>query len=358
MEDRTNRVTLTVGSNAAHYQQIFTGFEILAKQGVIDLRCKYGGRGVVAAVGDHSIFYDVLDGCEVDENALASFDSYYKRSYSVQHHRKTSGYEKIKPLGLNYLVYPTFVSWQQLQRDYRYSRRIEHSPISKVQGLRQIVGSLANHLPGRASTRQLSSPPNDQPPRVLFLTRAWEPISSVRHEMPLRQEINAIRAECISLLKERFGSACIAGFAPSAYAERRYPGLIAKVDTSKRNYLKLLRDRATVCVATTGLHGSIGWKFAEYVAFSKAIVSEPLFFSAPGLNEGQHYLEFSDPRQCLQQVERLLNDPLTCMNMREANQQYYHKFLRPDQLIVRTLEPYMTYQPARHVRAGPEGLQA
>lgn len=36
-----------------------------------------------------------------------------------------------------------------------------------------------------------------------------------------------------------------------------------------------------ICITTTGLHRSIGWKFAEYIAASKAIVTEKLNYS-PG----------------------------------------------------------------------------
>ena len=58
-----------------------------------------------------------------------------------------------------------------------------------------------------------------------------------------------------------------------------------------------------ICITTTGLHRSIGWKFAEYIAASKAIVTEKLNYS-PGteLKANTNFLEFDTSEELINQV--------------------------------------------------------
>jgi hypothetical protein len=93
-----------------------------------------------------------------------------------------------------------------------------------------------------------------------------------------------------------------------------------------------------ICVATTGLHGSIGWKLAEYVAFSKAIVTEKLHYSVTGdFGPNRNYLEFASPEDCAAAAVRLVED----RDLREAlmlnNAAYYRAYVRPDALVANAL---------------------
>jgi hypothetical protein len=91
-------------------------------------------------------------------------------------------------------------------------------------------------------------------------------------------------------------------------------------------------------VATTGLHGSTGWKFAEYIAFSKAIVSEELNYEVPGkLEHGKNYLAFNSPEDCVNQVRLLFSDHHLRNSIMANNALYYLSFLRPDVLVVNTI---------------------
>jgi hypothetical protein len=95
--------------------------------------------------------------------------------------------------------------------------------------------------------------------------------------------MNDLRAGCIRALRRRFGRQFLGGFQRSDYACKHYPDCVvdASVSTLRRDYLKCLKSYC-IGIATTGLYDSIGWKFAEYAALSKAIVSEPLRFELPG----------------------------------------------------------------------------
>jgi hypothetical protein len=93
-----------------------------------------------------------------------------------------------------------------------------------------------------------------------------------------------------------------------------------------------------ICVATTGLHGSIGGKFAEYVCLSKAILSEKLQYAVPGdLREGRNYLEFTTADECVEQAWRLFSDRALRNRLMCNNARYYNAWLRPDMLILNSL---------------------
>ena len=78
---------------------------------------------------------------------------------------------------------------------------------------------------------------------------------------------------------------------------------------------------------------------AEYVAFSKSIVSERLKRVVPcGFEPKQHYSEFDTPEECVQQTIQLIEDKPSRQLMMENNWTYYNNHLAPDKLIWRTLD--------------------
>ncbi|WP_063283150.1 hypothetical protein [Lactococcus cremoris] len=80
-----------------------------------------------------------------------------------------------------------------------------------------------------------------------------------------------------------------------------------------------------ICITTTGLHRSIGWKFAEYIAASKAIVTEKLNYS-PGteLKANTNFLEFDTSEELINQVMKLVNNKKLLNAMKISNKSYYH----------------------------------
>jgi hypothetical protein len=175
------------------------------------------------------------------------------------------------------------------------------------------------------------------------MARAWDPADEPDREPRQREErfeLNEMRARCVILLRKEFGPAFTGGFKHTPYAlEHHHEVLLEHAElASKRSYLGLLAAHP-ICIATTGLHGSIGWKFGEYVAFSKAIVSEKLLYSAPGnLAAGVHYLEFRTPEECVAAAVGLFKDRERRGAMMQANSEYYGRYVRPNRLIARTLE--------------------
>ena len=134
------------------------------------------------------------------------------------------------------------------------------------------------------------------------------------------------------------GDKFIGGFNSSPYTLEKFPSCVAdKALTKRTNFMKMVK-KSSICVATIGLHESNGWKLAEYIAASKAIVTEKLHYIVPGnFNNADNYFEFINVDQCVQQVMKLDSDKKLAFDMKKNNYNYYHNFLRADRLIFNTI---------------------
>jgi hypothetical protein len=326
-------------------QQIFTGFSTLARNGAISLteRIRRSNTSaasdwiLTASVNGRRVIYDVWDREDIDERHLEHADIYFKRAFTNRYVADlgTRG-RKVRPLGLNYEVYPDFLDLAGARRNFLVRR-----------GLRRFSGALAaldlrGGFTPRQSALERSAADRDESGRVLFLTQAWDPNDPPWRDRATRlqrEEVNEMRAGCIERLRREFGARVLTGFANTEFAARRYPSLLVANEglTEKRNYLSIVR-RCEICVTTTGLHDSNGWKLGEYVAFGKAIVSEQLKHVVPGgFAQGKNYLPFSTADECAQAVDTLLSKPELRDEMKRTNLDYYHKHVRPDRLVLNTL---------------------
>lgn len=340
----------------SHIQQLYTGFFMLYKRGLIDLtqnilkekrsdtttvqHLRNGGQAHLRVILNNSLrlHYDAHDSWEIDEEYLSKADFYFKRSFSSSHLRNLGkDCQKIHPLGLNYRVYPSSLDKFALLRSMAL--------VDKEKKLLEFARSL-NLFNGIRFTPRVhimeSLPDYNVPPKILFMVRAWNPYDDpdrLKEKIEERICINETRANCIKLLREEFGNNFYGGFIHTDYAIEHYKDFLMpdKTLSSKRNYIKLLKSYP-ICIATTGLHGSIGWKFAEYIAFSKAILSEKLTYEVPGdLRIGENYLEFISPEDCVEKAKRLFSDKELRNYLMTNNTKYYHSHLRPDSLILNTI---------------------
>ena len=135
-------------------------------------------------------------------------------------------------------------------------------------------------------------------------------------------------------MKEALGDRFTGGFASTPFTRKQYADLVRpRSATAQRNYLSILRSHP-ICVATTGLHGSNRWKLGEYVAFSKAIVSQKLLFGVPGdFAPERHYFEFTSPEGCVEAAVRLVENRDLRERLMSNNAAYYEEYARPDALI-------------------------
>jgi len=153
------------------------------------------------------------------------------------------------------------------------------------------------------------------------------------------EAINETRAKCIVVLRKELGEKFYGGLAHDDYSKKYFSNALLADDSSssKRNYLEILK-RFPICVATVGLNGSNGWKLAEYVAHSKAILSEPLVYQVPGKFEaGQNYIEFSDADDLVASAVKLIEDKTLRTEIMANNFAYYNSHVRPDAMIANSL---------------------
>jgi len=341
-----------------HVSQIYAGFDALCQAGQIRVTQHFGREalrrrlgagpvdegalstatnGVLVDVdGAGLVFFDVRDGANFYSDIAERVLIYAKRSF------RRSAYaarpERFVPLGLNYSVCLERTTLHELRRVFA---QLDGSRRAAI----QLAFALARTLPGLgpaagAPTLGAFGQGMDPgaPPRAIFLARAWAPGET--SEPPERLEhLNDLRANCVRVLRKRFGRHFLGGLSPSPYARERYPDCIVdpRTSTRRRDYLECLRSYS-ICVATTGLHESIGWKFGEYVALSKAIVSEPLRFELPGaIAAGENYLEFETAEACAERVGELFDDHGRRRAMMERNARYHLEYGTPQAMVGRVL---------------------
>jgi hypothetical protein len=342
-------------SSSAHLDQLHTGFLMLHQDGLIrlsqvlsnrpfprsplqHLKEAAGAHLTVVVNGGMRLHYDCHDAVELNEQRLEDCDFYFKRSFSEAYVAALpKPRARVLPLGLCYKVLPDAPELHTLHRTL-----MVRGAGAKLATSLETLDDL-NWLKYTPRVRDLQALPEpDAPPRVLFLAAAYDPYDKPERSPKKSAEIertNEMRARCIELLRSSLGAHFYGGFVPGPYSSRAYPRLLVdEADvTRKRHYIRLLRS-FPVCVATTGLHGSIGWKFAEYVALAKAIVSEKLNYQVPGdLAPERNYLEFTSPEQCVEQAARLLESRDERSRLMFNNARYYQAYLRPDVLVLSSL---------------------
>lgn len=349
-----------IHSTSEHISQLCTGFSMLAAQNKIKLtynlqpytcdgrsplkdKNPHALQGMFVVVNDKTaVYYDTTDGENFPEEAMDAVDFYFKRSYRSEAIPK-SYKRKTHALGLNYELYPGGINKLDIARFF-LNKHVSKSPKHMVKSLMRNI-----HLTYHPKVEDMHATPDLlREPRVLFMTRAWNPDGFPGNATPevaeywkrVCNEVNETRAMIISTLREKLGDKFYGGFSHDEYSAEKY-GKFLLADTrmsKKKAYINILRE-FPICIASTGLFNSIGWKLAEYAAFSKAIVSEPLYFEVPGdFRKDKNYLEFATAEQCVEQTLLLLNNQQKRAEIMGNNNRYYNEYLSPDKLIWRTLE--------------------
>lgn len=330
-----------------HLNQLYTGFYDLEKKGLIKLDVIYSKSvkeksGILRAqINGKNVIYDAKDGFNwtsggMDEGLLffknnyTQADYYFKRSYKSFLNDMIPA--KVYPLGFNYNVSPEDFLTVFKKNEWKILSPSVKNTIISVLNVNQsfIKSKEIEHIP------QLSMP--GYPP-VLFFTRLWEPGKD--DEAVYKEElylINQSRIDSIRKCREAFGNRFLGGLYDNRYTRKLAPDIIVSEKyTKKKNYLHLVK-KSSIGIATTGLHKSIGWKMGEYVAASKAIITEPLNYDIPGdFIENKNYLAFHDSQELLKNIDDLLSNPGKVFDMMCNNYFYYNRYLKPENLILNTL---------------------
>ena len=349
------KVELIAHSNGIHVQQVYTGLKMLEQSGRLSCRVIYDrerisrnarlgfrsahSRCVTVKVDDTIICYDLNDNPYLTEEFLETSDFYFKRSYDAEVISRYGELQnRVFPYGFNYLVYTDGTDWEGIMRTFKTT------PLRSIPSVAMNylpVLDLVNYVP-RVGKMQ-SGPDFSLEPKVLFLARLWDPYDSATRSESFVQDrisLNESRIDCIRQLKRNFGARFFGGIIDTPFARKMCPELLVsdRSITSQSGYIRLMQS-FPVCISTAGLYRSNGYKLAEYIAFSKAIVSEPVHYKTPGNFQANHnYLEFTSAAECINQVGVLFDDKSKRYDMMVKNWEYYETYMAPDTLIRNTLE--------------------
>lgn len=335
---------IRMGSAAPQLAQAAAGFTQLEQRGL--LRLRYEGIAglqqeglyshnilLEAQLDDTVIAYDLADSYEdilqkeVFDRQLDRVSFYYKRSYDRLFHNEMKNRHKLRPLGLHYDVTcpGNFMSTGRSGNTPESYMSHNSYPDYKAQLLTRLLDP--EGIQGEAFEK-----------RHPHLTAA-EAQALAEETIAEYERINAHRIACIRACREAFGPRFFGGLAPTPYAEQTAPDLVLDAPyTNKRDVLRSLKENY-VCVVPEGPHQRIGRRMAECCAAGRAIVTAPLRFVQPGgFSRGRNYLTYRTPEECAEQVGLLLRNTPHIHRMEAANFAYYNGFVRPDAMILRTLE--------------------
>ncbi len=303
------------------------------------LRDKQRPQTVLELDGGGSAVIDGHDSWEIETQDLLNHDLYFKRSLRPESQLMPRG-ERLRVLGLLNEVRADFFDFAELRSELGAAGSAARRARTF---LRWVAwwGAARAGLGGRPNWSRMYAPPTPgQSQRVLLMAGLWDPAevpASETAQRADREAVNRQRVDCIRALRRAFGARFHGGVRPGEFARRYAPDVMlgSERETSRREFLRRVRQHA-VCVTSHGLNGSNGFRLAEYVAFSRAIVSEPLRYALPGaFAAGEHYLEYTTPEECVARVAWLFDRPDWRDEMARRNWDWYSTWQRPDRLALR-----------------------
>ena len=345
----------------SHIARVVFGFLALARDGVVDLSFSDAGDEALppcswlAEIGGRRVCCDTADAnlntpAEIDALLEKNFDFIFKRSFDPAIARNVKHSDRYLPLGLFCQFFPPHYSiaavagCQRTAVSRRFARAVRI--LLGRDGVRSLVPCTAD-----ADRYWSAGSAPDPDVDILFSARLWgdrkmNPNGGYQAlplghgacftDAPDWKERTEERVALLRAFRERFKSRkTVCGVSDSPLARELCPDLVLPHRvTARTNYRRLVR-RSKVCVTTTGLWGSTGGKFTEFVSAGKAIVSSPLNHAVPGeFAEGKNYLAFADKEELFDRCEHLLADPEEARLMGLRNAWYYRHYARPDMAVL------------------------
>lgn len=325
--------------------QVYAGYQLLEASGIVKLHWRdatdhIGNPILRVDVSGRRIVYDLMDGLNwtpgseaknleyFQENLAEGW--YFKRSFSSDLRDWLPVGVHVESLGLNYPILPIY-------DPFRASMR----PLDRARGsktMRRLLRRDEVQLP----FDEYEVPFGAGGPGVFMSTRLWDPAASdvrTEDEAAERHRINDDRIACVRACRQEFGPRFTGGIQDTPFARRTASTalLLRSSESRKRQFLGKVRDHQ-VCVATSGLHGSNGWRMGEYVAAGRAVVSETPRFEVAGLRPNVDFKVFDSPETLVTEVQALLDDPDLLQQSMFRTSRHYDEFLRPDALVRRSLQ--------------------
>ncbi|OUS02943.1 hypothetical protein A9Q86_02530 [Flavobacteriales bacterium 33_180_T64] len=323
-------------SPSPHLSQIYDGFAKLSKKGIINLntvRTRQNETKPVIKVivnNKYTVMYDTLDGLNWINGSLEENLQYFKTNYDADYYFKRSYSKILEGKAKNTKIYPLGLNYSF---DYE-----GNYPLPIKEKLKKFIRQNIKKNVFKPSAFEYP-PYKNNTDKVLFLCRLWNPDEVETDGLKSqREKINNDRIEFVQTCKNEFGDRFTGGIQNDAFSRRMAKDLLMPHEiTKKQNFIDAIKDH-NICVTTTGLHDSTGWKLAEYVAASRAIISEPLHYELPGdFKNPTHYLSFNNSSQLINNINDLLKNPEMMREMMKENHRYYNNFVDSEKMILNTL---------------------
>ncbi len=365
------KVTVYPEQIGEYFSEFYAGLYELRAAGLVEFR--FGHRALHAArainsfpplrleieqLGHHKqlkICFDPSDWHDIASmDDLREVDVYFKRSYHEPYISQLSESlrRKVLPMGLHYGCRSRKEPVLGRVKQVFAHHLIGHNGTQNcLRTLLRMVGHPTKVLLTRYGLVKsgLGWPPliedfevsPDVPaePRVFYRTRVYSPQEAKdAFRSGQLEAINEMRANTVRVLRRHFGNRFTGGLRRTSFVEATYPDCVYPYELGLRGHLELAK-KCLVNVTTDGLHHSLSWKFPEYMAASRCIVSEPVKYRIPvALEERKHYLPISTSEECVWACQELLDNTELANRMREDNFRYYQNHVRPDRLMLRSLE--------------------
>jgi hypothetical protein len=345
-------VELAPWSLAPWLSQVFTGLYDLQDAGVIVVRlvdnlggstwldrftvpmrvteCRTGKTVVVAIDLNDTSKFSIKSGLE-------TVDVVFKRSYKQQLLKSHSAdfAERTLPYGFNYNCYSRSVPTAQLSA-YHYGLRLKTLGKSgrttraawRTHHLRFLLSGIPNNISiFEDSFRWQPDAPSQ--PRVFFVTR----LHASQQDGKEIEYLSRQRVELVRTLKSELGSRFVGGIVKDKLSRRRCPKELLFDKVSRRTFVRMLRG-SDILISTLGIGKSTPWKFAEGMAASRCILSEPLFFDVPDTFQiGTHYHEYRSVEDCVEKSYSLLENPDCIRATKYAVWKFYERYGRASALM-------------------------
>lgn len=292
---------------------------------------------------------DVHIGTEIHATAYRACDLYFKR-YIDRRSIRGPDWPKLRPYTLVYDVVEEGF-------DLYEARRVAAQALPLAERTRQLarlVFSMLRSSVGAGSRLTIddlrAAPDPGRDPVALFMTRLWDPGLYENYCLSSAEELramNELRVACIRALRRELGPRFEGGVQRTPFTVREFPDVALESVSagSRRHFIEAVR-RHPVCITTAGPHRSNGYKFAEYVALSRAIVAEPVATEIPGrFAEPRNYLTFTSPHSCVDRVVRLLDDATLRESQMHANARYFDTWMEPERLARKLVDAVMERAP-------------
>lgn len=273
------------------------------------------------------------------EDILAKVDVYFKATCIPERHRDLRGGHKIRPLG----PISTFLGSTSNPFDVGLvplaPKTIARNLLGVSDSLSRFTRTNNRHLWPRQYERSENA---IRRPTAVYFTRLFDlnapeiETDAVRQE---RADLNAFRCALVRCGRVELGPRFVGGLIPSETARRTAPDCVSHASEahSRWSYLTTMRD-STVGIATSALHSCASGKLVEYIAASRAVVSQRLRIEMPGDFEvSRNYLAADSPEECIEAAARILDDGNLAYRLMRDNREYYTSYLKPAAMVRRTL---------------------